>query len=591
MFRSFALLCFAAVFAFSVVFAQDESDAVKIKATPEVLSLFDESLQSLAQAEPNPRIGGLFRLLGFAVHLDDKAPAQRVIDALLALAPSIEPDELRYQLYMGIANALCDVEKYLEAVDVLNRITDPAIQSEAQLNIAVKIVIELEQNNALPPFDASPLLRQAIASTVESQNVVMEALARTFLGHELARQGKQAESAAAFAEAMQTAQKIEDAEEKGDVVGLILRRQAEYDQVAAAMAMFQSVAPEIKPAVAFALVSALIQEEKYTEAEALIKTLPSGDMRNDLLGNFVMVNIKTITDEKIGELLPLVSTDEFRERFLQVIAGQLQKNGRSDAASQVAERLSKPAIAEMSLFVGKIEALLEGKKFAEAVRLLEETENSEAIRQHLKRQILMMQYQEAYEESVTDRIAETFSSNERIAVAELREEAKRAAASDDFEERIDLLFEVFQEQSRFLDFAGARQTLKLVAEQFDASTQPIQIVSDRLLLARLQVELRDKEGAIANLGKLLQTLSAVRDLSELKHLVPTSGDDPAESAIRNQLFQIYLITTNLLSRADAPAESQAAFAKARELAKAEPVAVARAEKLLTLAQTLAESSN
>jgi hypothetical protein len=43
-----------------------------------------------------------------------------------------------------------------------------------------------------------------------------------------------------------------------------------------------------------------------------------------------------------------------------------------------------------------------------------------------------------------------------------------------------------------------------------------------------------------------------------------------------------------LARADAPAESQAAFAKARELAGTETNAALKAEKLLVLAQFLAE---
>jgi len=135
MFRLFALFCFTAVFTFSAVFAQDEPGTTKIKATPEILSLFEESLQSLSQAETNPRIGGLFQLLGFAVSFDDKAPAQKIVDTLLALAPSIEPEELRHHLYMGIANTFCDMEKYPEAIAVLDRISSPDVRRASQVEM------------------------------------------------------------------------------------------------------------------------------------------------------------------------------------------------------------------------------------------------------------------------------------------------------------------------------------------------------------------------------------------------------------------------------------------------------------------------
>ena len=593
MIRSLALVCCATVLLLSAAFAQDVPEAFQIKATPEILLLVDESLHSLSQAEPTPRAGGLFQLLGFAVNFDDKAHAQKIVDALVALAPSVEPEELRNQLFAGIANALCDLAKYPEAIAMLNRIGDPAVRSEAQLNLAAGIVIAQEQDKTLPPFETSVLLQQAIAGAVASKNVTFEALSRAFLGHELARHDKKAESATAFAEAMKTAQKIEDVEERGQIVGMILQRQVEHDQIAGATAMMQAVDPDVKPVATAAFVSALISREKYAEAEALIKTLPSGSTRDSLLGDFVMANIKTITDTKIGELFALVSTDELRERFFQVITGQLQKNGRSDVAVQVGKRLKEPMVAEMSLFVGKIEALVEEKKFVEAIQFIDEAEENEGIRQDLKRRILMMHYQETYDEAVAAQMETTFASREKIAIGELREEAKKAIAEvTDLSARMDILLEIFQEQSQFLDFAGARQTLKLIAEQLDKATEPSKVIPDRILLARLQVELRDKEGTKTNLGKLTQTLSAVKNLSELKDLAPAPPEPDVEpvideSAIQNQLFQVYYMMANLLAQVDAKAESLAAFAKAWELAKAEPVAATKGEKLLMLAQFLA----
>ena len=598
MFRSPALFCFVAVFAFSTAFTQDVPDAITIKATPEVLSLFDESLQSLAQAEPNFRVGGLFQLLGFAMNFEDKTFAQKIVDAILVLAPSIEPEELRYQLFGGIASALCDMDKYPEAIGVLNRITGSVNQYEPQLHLAIRIVNKHEKCQTVQPFDTSALFRQAVAGAAEAKNDLMETVACAFLGRELARQGKQEESAAAFLAATNAAKKLKE-DMVGRALGMVFEKQVQSGQVAGALATLRTIAaPEAQQTAAQAIVEALLQLEKYDESETLIKTFPSGDVKDNLIGAFVMATMKTITDVKIGELSSMMSSEEIRERLLMEVARQLPANGRSDIAVQVSKRLKDPEIAAMSLFIGKVESFLEDKKFTEAVQFVDETEKEEAIRLQLKRQILMMQYRETYDESVAKQIAETFTSSEKIATIELREEAKRAAAeTSDLAERLDTLLELFQEQSRYLDFTGARQTLTLAAEQLDKGTEPIQLIQDRLLLARLQVELRDKEGAKANLKKLTQTLSAVRNLSELKDLAPAlpsvPGVEPTidESAIQNQLFQVYLMTANLLARVDAPADLQAAFAKAKELAKREPDAVTKAEKLLTLAQFLAEEQD
>ena len=596
MFRSFALVCFATLFAFSTstLFAQDEPEIVPIKATPEILALFDESLQSLSQTEPNYRVGGLFQLLGFAINFDDKAHAQKAINAILASAPSIEPEALRGQLFLGVASALCDLGKFQEAIGVVNRITNPADRNKAQLDVAVLIVVGQEQDKTLPPFDVSVLLRQTIGGAVETRDVLVEALARLFLGRELARQGKPAESAAAFAETLRTAQRLETADERGQLIGMVLQRQVEHDQLPAAVTTWQSVAPENKEIATIALVSALILREKYVEAETLLKTLPAGDVRDDLLGSFVMAMIETITEAKIAELAGLVSSDDRKEHLLLMVVRQLQSTGRNEVAVQVSRRLKDPDAAEMALLIGRVGSLIEEKKFAEAVAFVNETEKNEAIRQTLTRQILIVQYRETHAEAVAAQIAATLTSSEKIAATELQAEAKQTVADVvELSERIDLLFEIFQEQNRFFDFAGARQTLSLIAAQLD-TTQSVDSLRDRLLLARMQVDLHDKAGARANLGKLTQRLTAVRNLSELSDLVPSlppaPGIAPAidESAIRDQLFQIYFVTASLLARADAPAESQAAFAKARELAGTETNSALKAEKMLVLAQFLAE---
>lgn len=607
MFRLLTLFCCAAVFTLSVAFTQEESEVTNIKATPEVLALVEESLQSLGQAEPIPRAGALCQTLGFTLLFDDKTSAKKVIETLKALAPAIEPEALRNQLYEGIAHALCDLEEYAEIAGILQRITPSADRYQCQLNIAAKIVFGHEENKTLKPFDASELIRQAIGGAVEAHDRKTEAFALAFLGQELARQGKAAESAAAFAEAIKVAQSLKEAEEQAQVMQLIIQNQVQYGQMEGAQKTAQAVAdPKIKRIMTAALIQSLIQNEKYVEAEKLIKTFPADDEgRNVLIQQRIIADIKTITDEKIGELTASVS-DDYRERLLQAVVRNLQQINRSEAAVQVGQRLKEPAMAEAALFIGKIDSLVEEKKFAEAIRFIDGTKEEDSIRQRVKRQVLTTQFEETHDETVIQQITETYTSEEKVSVTELREEAVQAAKNPESAKRMDLLFEVLQEQFQIMDIAGAKQTMKLLAEQTDKTTDPVQIVQYRLLLAQLQVELRDKEGVKANLGKLMQTLN-VPDVKVFKGLVPeqqpesvaaTGGriklDLPGstsavdESAIRNQLFFIYRGIAHLLAKADAPVESKSAFEKAKALAKLESAAVARAEKLLVLARLLAE---
>jgi len=611
MFRPLALFCYITLFALSAARAQEEPEVTPIKASPEVLALLEESLQSLAQAEPTLRAGTLFQMLGFALRLDDKAPAKKVIESLKVLAPAIEPETLRNQLYEGVAHALCGIEEYAEAAGILQKIISSADRCQSQLNLAAKIVFGHEEDKTLKPFDASELIRQAVAGAAALQDRNTEAIARTFLGHELARQGQTAEAAAAFAEALKVAQSLKELEEQAQVMQLIIQNQVQYGLIAEAQATAQAVNdPKIKRLMTASLIQSLIQNENYAEAEKLIKALLADDeSRNLLTQQWIVANIKTITDEKIGELITLISGD-YRERLLQAVVRNLQQINRGEVAAQVGKRLKEPAMAEAALFIGTIDSLVMAKQFAEAVRFIDGTKEEASIREHVRRQVLTAQFEETHDEAVLQQIAETYTSEEKVAVAQLREEAVQAAKTPESAKRLELLFEVLQEQFHIMDITGGQQTMKLLAEHVDKVTDPAQIIQYRLILAQLQIELRDKEGAKANLGKLMQTLN-VSDVKVFKGLVPEQQAESApattaegrirldlpgaggasavdESAIRNQLFLVYRGVANLFARADAPAESKSAFEKAKALVKLESVAVAKAEKLLALARLLAE---
>ena len=611
MLRSFAPFCFVAVVAVSTIFAQDAAEPIKTKAkaTPDILALFDESFQSLAQVEPNTRADALFRLFGFAALLEDKAPAKRVINAVMVLAATIEPEELRNQLYEVVAQAHCVLEEYAEAVGVLQRIVKSSDRYKIQLTLAGNIIIGHEQDGTLKPFDASELIRQALGGAVEAQDRNVEAFARALLGRELARQGKKEESTTAFAEAIRTSKGLA-IDEQRRIVQVAVPSQVLYGQIAEAKAASQVIdTPEIKQEMTGMLILSLIENEKYDEAENLIKTFPADGGRDWLIQLWATANIKAVTDAKIGELTALVS-DEQRESFLQSVIVDLQKNKRNDVAAQVSKRSQDSAGAELALVLGKVQSFLEVKQFAEAIQFVDQAKQKDEIRQHLIRQILASQLKETHEDAVIQQIAGTYSNEEKIAVAELREEAAQVGKIADSAERLDVLFEILQEQFQIVDLIGAKQTVKLVAEQINKETDLIQIVQSRLLLARLQIELRDKAGMVENLGKLMQTLD-VKDLSTLKGLVPeeqptdvaskpndgiltfdlpVAGKEPATSelAIREQLFHVYVMVANLFTEAKAPIESRLALEKAKALVKLEPAGVQKSAKLLTLAQVLVE---
>jgi len=611
MFRSLTLFCVVSVFALSPLLAQDASakpdnnSPEKIKATPEILSLLNESVLSLTPVEPKLRAGGLFQLLGFAVNLEEKTHARTIVDALLAIAPTIEPVELRSQLYEGVASVLCDLEEYTEAVGVLNRIVEPANRYKVQLNLGVRLVREREEDKTLKSFDASELLRGAATGAAGANDAHLETAARIFLGRELARQDKQPESVAAFAEAMKAAQKIESADQKADIIGILFQSQVMYNQMAEARATLQTIS---NPDYRQLCVEVLLQHEQFDDAEKLLKTFPADEKRDVLLHGYVIENIKTITEAKIGEFMALVSSDEQRERFLQRLITELQKNDRGDLAAQVGKRAKDASHTQLALLLGKVEWLLGKKQFEEAVQFVDQSEVDEAIRQHLKRRILMELYQETRDESVATKIAEAYSSGEKIAIAELNAEAKKAAQITNFDEQMELFMEILQEQFQLVDIAGARQTMVLISNRLDKETEPVRLIRYRLLLARLQAEVRDNQKLKENLGKLTQMLLTVNDLKVLKDLVPQQpqqaptvteagrmkldlpGGTPAvdEAAIRDQLFQAYLLTASLLAKAEAKAESKAAFDKAKELATRDSNAAQKSEKLLILAQFLAE---
>jgi|GEM_PF-2020922 len=621
-FRMFARFCFVAVFTLSAglisavfaqaVFAQEGSfKPEEVKATPEILALFEASLQSLAQVEPISQAGALFQLLGFAVHLDDKEPAKKVITALAAIAPAIEEEELRRQLYEGLASALCDLEEYAGAVTVLGRIANPADRYRTQLNIAVKLVLGHEQDKTLKPFDASDLLRQVALAANQAQDSHAAALAYSLLGRELARHEKPAESAAVFAEALKIAGAKDELREQMQIIQLVLQSQVLYGQLEGAAAAIRTLDDiEVQRAMTGAYIQALIQNEKFDEAERLIKALPAeGAGRELFIQRWIVANIEGVTEAKVGEFAALLAGEQ-RESFLQSVTARLQTMNREDAAVAVSRRSQDTAGAERALFAGKMERLLEEEQFAEALQLIAASGEEEEIKQFLTQQVLGMQYDAAREEAVALRIFETYTGEDKIVVEEMRTEAAAAGEIGSLADRMVLLFAIFHDQMAIRDIAGARQTLKIVSGHIAQETDPVRNLDYRLLLARFQTDLQDNAGVKENLGKMLQMLAAVQDLKELKDLVPESessaafseegrlrldlplaGAVPAavdESAIRSQLFQVYTMAANLLAQADAPAESKSAFEKAKALAEQETGAMQKAEKLLILAQFLAE---
>ena len=590
MFRPPALFCFAAIFAISTAIAQDAAEYVKpqpIKPTPEILALFAESLQAAEKVEPTTRAGTLFRLLDFSSQFEDKTTAKKIIDILMALAPSLEMEDVRNEIYAALSQFHCDMEQYSEAAAVLQRIAEPADRCQPQLRLACQIIFEHEENKMLKPFDATGLLRQAITGAVESKNEGLEGIARAWMGRELARQGKLAEAAALFDEALKTAQKM--GQQGRGIVAAVLQCQVKYDLIDDAQATLKTPEdPQIKEALPGLFARFLFEFGKFDEVEKFIKTLPADEDRDALIHGYTQENMKTITEAKVRELSALISSDTSREQFLLTVAALLQKGNRTDTALQVSKHLKEPEGAKMALFIGKVDSMLDENKFAEAIKFLEDSKEEESIRHHLMRQILTRQFNETHDDSVAAKMAELHTSAEKISIAELRETANQALKNPSVDDRMDILAEIFQNQCKIMDIAGSKQTLKLIGGQLDKETDPVKIVQFRLFLSRFQLEAGDKAGVKENLAKLMQTLAAVKDIKDLKSLLPEQETAAGEPAIQHELFRVYWSIAMLLVRADAAAESKAAFAKALELARLESDAARKAEKLLILADFMAE---
>ena len=566
----------------------------RVKATPEVLAFFNESRRSLDGVDPDPKAGMLFQLLGLAVLFDDKSPARAIIADILEIASGIEPAELRTQLYEGISHALCELESYAEAVEVLQRIADTAERYRSQLDVAVKIIFEHEQENGSESFGISDMLRQIISSSSEAGDRNVTALAHSLLGRELARLKNQEESQTAFVEAVKIAQTVEDAQQQSTILQLIIQSQVRYGQLEGAQTTVQAIAdPATKQKMMYAFIDALTQYKHYVQAEQFILSTAAAEPqstaeRDMLIQRWVISNIETVSYEQVDTLSALLSEDH-RERFLQAVAAHLQKINRDETAVQVSRRLKDPANAGLALLVGKIESYLAGEKYTEAIEHLEASSEDETFRKHFKRQILTMLFDKTRDEAIIPQIIATYTDEEKEALAELREEAVQKANNVNEPERIELLFSILQDQFLLLDFEGAKQTATLIDEQLDKQADLKMLPEGRVMLARLQIELQDKEGAKNNINKLVRIISTEQNQEKLNSLLPEyllAQTDNAE-LLRDRLFQIYALSADLLTQAGAPAESSAVLEKAKELAVNTADALQKAEMYFMLSQVIA----
>ncbi|MDR0521317.1 MAG: hypothetical protein LBH00_05635 [Planctomycetaceae bacterium] len=554
------------------------------KIAPEITSLLTEVKEVLAPVEPKVRAAGLFHLLDFQMQLENKASAEETLHSLLTLAPSITEEQHRSQIYKGVADAYGDLQKDTEAAALMSKIAAPADRAEFQLHYAVKIITEMEEDAGRKFFDTAGLLRRAIADAAAAKNAGLESLGQAFLGRELARQKKNEDAEIAFSEALKTAKKTGDTEEQ-ELIGIVLRSQIQHGLIPAASATLAAVAvPETKQALTKEFIQSLIQYKKFAEAETAVKKLPAGKIKDTLLLDFAMENIKTVSDEQIGILAAMISTDAAREQVLQQIVAGLRRNNRNDAAESAGKRMSDPKKFKAAVIFGDIDRLMEAKQFAEAVKVSELLEDPQ-LKSGIKREIFIAQYRETRDEALLAPIAALYTAEEKEKSAKL-ESTKKTAENAETGKQIDTLLGVMESQFELMDIKGAKQTMILILSRLDKVSDLAKIVQCRLLIAQLQIELRETSGAKENLGQLIQMLGGVQDLNLLKGLVnvPPGGQPADAAAIRDQLFQIHAAAAELLIHTDALPEFQAALGKAKTFADAEPFAIAKADKLLLLAR-------
>ncbi|GHT24595.1 hypothetical protein FACS189419_09570 [Planctomycetales bacterium] len=298
-----------------------------------------------------------------------------------------------------------------------------------------------------------------------------------------------------------------------------------------------------------------------------------------------------------------MSSPERKTKFLQGVAGAFINLDKDEEAKKLADGNKEILNA---LKAKPIRQLLKDKKFDEALKVAEtldaEIPDGERSKTQIKRQIGILRYRETNDEKYLQQIAATFTDEEKKQISELDNAVQQASAITNPEEQRTALLQAVQTQYQIGNVTGVKQVLVLLLANVEKETDVVKLVSQRLILARLQADVNDKAGMKANLGKLLEKLSGVKDIMELKELVPerqqenpiaAAGGEAVKlkvpvdrTAVEDQLFNVYITVADDFRKAEADAEAKAVLQKARQIAESATDAARKADMLFFMMQFL-----
>jgi tetratricopeptide (TPR) repeat protein len=606
----FALLIPAVFSVGSIAAAQNTPQHQGIKTTPEVLKLLADVQAALPKDDANAQAMGLFRLLNLEMQFEDKQPAAETLKAVLPLAPSL-PEPQQNQLYAGLAVVYAALGQYDEGVKILGNIKQDEERSQLQLDMAVRISSGTTEK--AKAFNTAALLNQAAAGAAAVKNAYTEALARVFLAKELSKQGKREEAAAAFAEARKNAKKLEEVEEQ-NVTDLLIRTQIEAGLVAEVLETLKSVSDaDAKQMLTGTAAGALMSAGKTDAAEKLLKEIPPGEMKDKVIAGIASRYIQTLPAVQIKMLAAAASTVERKTQFVQGVLNLLLNANRDDVAAALSSELPDDAEVKKSLQnalqLKPLKGLLDTKKYDEAAALIDAL-NDAQLKASAKRQLAVLRFRETGDESFLQAVPATYSDEEKQQIEELEKRMQQASEMTNFDEqRILGLFQVLQAEYQLGNISAVKKIAAILFTGIDKQTDAVKSISLRFVLARLQLELNDKTGAIANMTQLDKTFSGVKDVMELKGLVPPKEEDnpivnspsngpavklkvpPTKAEVEMQVFNVYLTEADILRKAGAESQSKAVLQKARDFADSIPDAGQKANMLFSLTQFLLQNQD
>ncbi|GHT41218.1 hypothetical protein FACS189443_2690 [Planctomycetales bacterium] len=598
---------FAAMLLCSSVSAQravsSQQPPKNLKATPEVTAIIGDIVKTLPANDLNGTALGLFRLLSFEMRLDDKKPALETIEKILKLVSSVE-EQRQNQIYEGIAEVYAEMERYGDSLKIVQNIEKPDVRSEAMLNLSVRIFNDIENKKIDQPFDLTGLLKQAVSAAAQAKNLGYEALANAFLGRELARQGKKDEALIAFEESRKIAKKLEEVEEQS-TVALLIRSEAEAGYIAEAKANIETLSdPAAKQAMTVVLAAAFFKNGKIDEAKALLTSLPAGDARDQAVAAIATANIKILTEDQIKFLAENVSADR-KDQFIQSIVATLSRIDKDDLAVKLTSLLKNPQQVQNFLTGKVISGLVNDGKFDEAAKKIDTiTDTNEKT--NWVRQLAVKKYQKTGDVAALAPIAATYSDEEKKQLQTLSETLQKTTAEADGDEKVQQLFQVLQSEIQLADIEGVKKVITILLPVAEKQTDIAKKIQIFMILTRLQNDLLgDKVGAKTSSVKLMQTLGDVKDIMDLKALVPPKEQEnpiaspqggpavklqvPVEKGdVEAQVFNLYVAIAEQLKIAEAVPEYQNAVAKAKSFAQSASEPVQKTDMLLFLAQFLAE---